>query len=309
MIKLSLAGKLLGATCLVAACMLATAATAFSQAQAQPQKKIQIKILVDGKEIELDELKILQALEAGKKEEKKDVFKFKVEAVPGVEVKGVTFSPDGKLIVTTDGKMVTVLDAATGKIITKHEHDGKAVHAKVQTATTDPRIEELVKLAEKIKPGSGAEVRKALQSSTAQNWYGYSVPVIPPTPATRPLTAVPALPGVPGVRVMEAGGKKIIILSIEDGKVQQLNEADLKKLIEKAHSFKVDVDVLKKADAAKKKEIELKSPLATPKVIERKIEKKVTNTPAAELDALTRQLERINAEIRDLRKRLDDSKK
>ena len=60
MVKLSLAGKLLGASFLVAACLLTTAATAFSQAQAQPQKKVQIKILVDGKEIDLSDLKILE---------------------------------------------------------------------------------------------------------------------------------------------------------------------------------------------------------------------------------------------------------
>lgn len=317
MIKLSLAGKLLGATCLVAACMLATAATAFSQAQAQPGKKVQIKILVDGKEIDLSDLKILQALETGKKEENKDVYEYKIQvkplALPTVEAKGITFSPDGKLIVTTDGKTVTVLDAATGKIVAKHDTANAQVMERYVTGkavTADPRIEELVKLAEKIKPGSGADVRKALQSSTTQNWYG-RVHTVPATPMTPPVSAVPALPGVPGVKVIEAGGKKIVILSIEEGKVQQLNEADLKKLIEKAHSFKVDVDFLKKVDPAKKFEIELKSPISIPKLIEKKVEKKTTTTPppAPDLDALKRQLDRINAEIRDLRKRLEDSKK
>jgi beta-lactamase regulating signal transducer with metallopeptidase domain len=64
MTKLSVAGKLLGAFVLTAACLAISAASAFSQAP-PAQKKIQIKIVVDGKEIELTD-EVLQALLAAK---------------------------------------------------------------------------------------------------------------------------------------------------------------------------------------------------------------------------------------------------
>ena len=61
MTKLSFSGKLLGASVLVAACMSITAATAFSQAP-PPQKKVQIKIVIDGKEIDLSDVDLQEVL-------------------------------------------------------------------------------------------------------------------------------------------------------------------------------------------------------------------------------------------------------
>ena len=58
MTRLSLSGKLLGAAFLMTACLLTTAGTAISGGQPPPQKKIQIKIIVDGKEIDLGDVEL-----------------------------------------------------------------------------------------------------------------------------------------------------------------------------------------------------------------------------------------------------------
>src|SRR5262249_39822435 len=67
MTKLSLAGKLLGAAVLMLAGLTIAAATAYSQAP-PPQKKIQIKIIVDGKEIDLSD-EVVRAILAKQKQE------------------------------------------------------------------------------------------------------------------------------------------------------------------------------------------------------------------------------------------------
>ncbi len=310
MIQLSLPGKLLSAGFLVAACLLTTAATAFSQAQAQPAKKVQIKIIVDGKEIDLCDLAILQQVQPTQKKDldgkEVEVLKIKVEK-KGEAAKGVTFSPDGKLLIKTDGQTVTVIDVATGKLIAKHgDASAGTFEAYSWIGKSDPRIEELVKKAEAIKPGSGAEIRKALQAGVQSGMRTYQVRPVPPVP---PIAYAPAVPATAGWKVMEHGGKKIIILSIEDGKVQQLHDLDLKKLLEKMHQ-NIEVDLQKKglfkSTISKTHEPEFKSAITAPK----SAEKKAAPTPAAaDLEALSRQLERINAELRDLRKRLDETKK
>ena len=61
MTKLSLAGKLLGIGVLLAACMSITAATAFCQPPSP--KKIQIKIVVDGKEINIADVDLAALLQ------------------------------------------------------------------------------------------------------------------------------------------------------------------------------------------------------------------------------------------------------
>jgi beta-lactamase regulating signal transducer with metallopeptidase domain len=311
MIKLTLAGKLLGAGFLVAACLFTTAATAFSQAQAQPQKKVQIKILIDGKEIDLSELKIWDHVEGAPQkkqaaEKKEDVIKLRVKLADAADAKGVTISPDGKLIVSSDGKTITVFDAATGKIIAKHAQGGVTDHLLGKwTAKPDPRIEELVKQAEAIKPGSGAEIRKALQSA----------PRIHPAPVVTGARAVPQLPGVPatpGVRIIEAGDKKIIILTVEDAKGHQRIEADLKKIIERGIRTHVEEKIIEKkatkpAPSVDAIEVEFKAPVIGAKKVEDR--KKTTAAPAQDIEALSRQLERITVELQDLRKRLDAQKK
>jgi beta-lactamase regulating signal transducer with metallopeptidase domain len=131
MTKLSLAAKLFGAAALVAACVCITAATAFSQAP-PAQKKIQIKIIVDGKEIDLSD-EVIQAVLAAQTQKASNPKALKLERATGP-----TWQVKPAVTVRSDAK-------------------------------PDPRIEDLVKQAEDIRPGSGAAVRKALQGA-AVNW-------------------------------------------------------------------------------------------------------------------------------------------
>ena len=216
--KLSFAGKLLGASLLAAACLSITAATALSQTP--PAKKIQIKIIVDGTEIDLDGgslAALLQVVQSKPEAAPKpgDTIHFKLyqttpakapqgewqiaervqvtQAKPDATPKTIdlpridvnAFSPDGKVLINTDGRIVTVIDGKTGKVVAKvdlgekpGEHARvtqglKAIRAIAQPvqaptpAKPDPRIEELVRAAEAIKPGSGAAVRQALQGNSA----------------------------------------------------------------------------------------------------------------------------------------------
>jgi beta-lactamase regulating signal transducer with metallopeptidase domain len=185
--KLSLAGKLLGASFLVAACLSITAATAFTQTP--PAKKIQIKIIIDGKEIDLDAANLAALLQAVQP---------KAEAAP---------------------KFNVVIDPSQLKF--KVHVDGGQ---RVTLPTADPRIEELVKQAEAIKPGSGQDIRRALAAAPKPLYhFDDTVAKIAIDPTGKMLHA-------------EAGsGKHVIVLTIDaaTGKVVQLQGADLKKFLEK----------------------------------------------------------------------------
>jgi beta-lactamase regulating signal transducer with metallopeptidase domain len=333
MTKLSLPGKLLGAALLVAACLLTAAGTAFSGGQPPPQKKIQIKIIVDGKEIDLNDTQLWHHIEAAQRKaagEKqiqlhKGILGGKPDQPDGarIVVNQAEYSPDGKLVVTADGARIIVLDTKSGRIVAQADQskaDKRVKHRLTQDgqlkpdlsagyrllgeivqSKLDPRIEELVKQAEAIKPGSGAEIRRALQA----------VPKPSGTPkdpkAVKPLTS--------SVRLWDTDtGKKVIILAIENGKVLQLNEADLKKFLDKGIRVHLDVDVVEKGKADQKALLDLEKARLVDwlhKVSKDKVgDKKPAPTPAsADLEALSRQLERINAELRDLRKRLEAGKK
>lgn len=291
MTHMSVSAKALAFGFLVAGCLMTTAATAFSGAQATPppQKKVQIKIIVDGKEIELKDAKVLELIEAAQKQGD-PAPAIKVAPVDP-KVHGRAISPAGKVLVTSDGKVITIIDADSGKILMKLDQASPDAKAQLERygyagrvqAKPDPRIEELVKQAEAIKPGSGAEIRKALGGKVL---------------STPPIYAVPTVPTLPGKRIHEMQielkeGKKVIILQIEDGTVKQLTEQELKKLIDSNPKFKA-------------RETELKKAISEP----RAITKPMTPTPQpGELEALRRQLDRINAELQDLRKRLDTGKK
>jgi len=277
MSKLTLSGKLLGGALLVAACLLTTAATAFSQAQAQPtpQKKVQIKIVVDGKEIDLTDAQILPLIEAAQqKAAQDDVIKFKVK-----------IAPDG------DGKKDIFIEK---KVIALPVQPGFIVPVQVD----DPRIEALVKQAEAIKPGSGAEVRRALQGQPAA---GVRFPVADPKLHDLIKKHV-------GDKKVDAVGGKPIIIVVQDGKVREISGDELRKMIEKGGmSFPVPLPPLHGVPA-------------TPKFIEKKAVEDIywyakpmtprTDTkpapmPApADIESLRRQLDRITAELQDLRKQL-----
>jgi hypothetical protein len=235
----------------------------------------------------------------------------------------LAFSPHGNIIVSGDGKVFKVIDATSGKVTalvvdpakpatqfeyryqtqpaqpTPGAHSGIIRYTQSAQAKPDPRIEELVKQAEAIKPGSGAEIRKALQAL--------------PTPADvlylKDPKAIKVVPTLPGVRWDPLSGKKVIILEIEDGKVLQLGEGDLKKHLDKAIRIHLDLDLTKqKADEKAEKAHAIE--LYYKAIKEKAVDKKAAPPPSpTDVEALSRQLERISAELNDLRKRLEDRKK
>jgi hypothetical protein len=224
MTKLTWTGKLLGASLLVVGGVLTMASTAFSGGgKPVPEKKVQIKIIIDGKEFDLTDPKVLQHLQAAPKKDgpskKEDSLHFSIPAAIAVQ--------------------------------------------------TDPRIEELVKKAEAIKPGSGAEVRKALQgapkpgevTSVQITGDGKMIWNLAPGKTTAP----------------EVVPKKVIILQLDGGKKGAAPKAGAKK--EDGLQFYFEI-----APTAKK-------------------------TATSDLDAMRRQLERLTADLQELRRQLDASKK
>jgi beta-lactamase regulating signal transducer with metallopeptidase domain len=296
MTKLSLPGKILGAGFLVAACLLTTAATALSGGQVQPEKKIHI--VLDNKEVELGDVQ----------------FDFVIDAV---DKKPVNVRTDVKPVVTGDkDKVIRLWATDSGKAVGQLAIDGVRFTTQDTGAQTnpDPRIEELVKQAEAIKPGSGAQIRKALQGATKQEARSARVVLrdLTVSPEIKAIYGVATDKSAPGiVRFLEAGtGKKIIILSIEDGTVKQLQEKDLKKILEKGIRSGAGQKGETSSDKAaprielQLKELELKQ-AARNRALEAKTEAMRTN----ELDALRRQLERISAELQSLKQRLDAPKR
>jgi beta-lactamase regulating signal transducer with metallopeptidase domain len=319
MTKLSLPGKLLGAALLVAACLLTAAGTAFSGGQPPPQKKIQIKIIVDGKEIDLNDAQLWNHIEAAQRkasgEKQIQLHKGILGGKPdqpdgaGIVVHQAEYSPDGKLVVTAD--RIIVLDTKSGRIIAQADQSkpdqvvkyrliqdgqlkpdlsaGYRLLGELSQSKLDPRIEELVKQAEAIKPGSGADIRRALQAV--------------PKPSGAPKDPKAVKPLTSSLRLWDTDtGKKVIILAIEDGKVLQLGEGDLRKLLDKGLRVHIDVDVEKNKANEKALLVDWLHKVSKDKVGDKK-------AAPADLETLSRQLERINAELRDLRKRLEASKK
>jgi beta-lactamase regulating signal transducer with metallopeptidase domain len=299
MTKLSLPGKLLGGAFLITVGLLTTAGTALSGGQSQPPRKIQVKILVDGKEIDLNDPKLGGLIEAANPQAKAEARFVPVE-LP-VEARFIPLVAQVKI---ADGQKV-LGDGLVAQVTT--------------TAQTDPRIEELVKQAEAIKPGSGAAVRSALQGD-AKAAYRADVRFVPDTrtvlsggadkvirvwdaqthavrPVEKPPTAGYAV-------VQSAPDQKIIILTIQDGKVQQLSEQEAKRLLER-HVYSIRTEPPKTTDKKAEVIIERKA-IAVPARVETV---PMTPSPAADMDSLRRQLERLTAELNELRRRLDSGKK
>jgi beta-lactamase regulating signal transducer with metallopeptidase domain len=295
MTKLSLPGKLLGGAFLITVGLLTTAGTALSQSQ--PPRKIQVKILVDGKEIDLNNLKFEAPAEAANPQAKPEV-----RLVPLEAAFDTRFIPLVGQVKIADGQK------ALG---------GGLVVQVPTTAQSDPRIEELVKQAEAIKPGSGAAVRNALQGD-AKRAYRAEVRFAPDakpvaggadkvirvwdatTHAVRPVEKTPTA----GYTVIQsAPDQKIIILTIQDGKVQQLSEQEAKRLLER-HVYSIRAEPPRTTD---KKEVNIeRKAVALPLRVETV---PMTPSPAADMELLRRQLERITAELNELRRRLDSGKK
>jgi beta-lactamase regulating signal transducer with metallopeptidase domain len=305
MTKLSLAGKLLGACVLAAACMSITAATAFSQAP-PPQKKIQIKIVIDGKEIDLSDADLQELLARAIKKAAAQAAPEKVHVHDWI-TKEVALGPDTAILAKTDGKVMTVFDAKSGKVIAKFDmgdqaphdilmklklHDPNAHQVQVQAAVKlDPRIEELVKQAEAIKPGSGATIRAALGATPA---YG---PVILPKPP------VPVAP--PHAIAQPPAGDKVIVIVLSDGKLLHLHGGA---------GTKVELPMQKQPGDPKMLELQkaIDSLIKSGQMRETKKAPEPgppLTTVKPDLEALARKIERLNAELNELRRRLDAEKK
>ena len=144
MTRLSLAGKLLGPAALLLLCLTITATSAYSQAP-PPQRNVQIKIVIDGKELDLND-EVIQALLARQKS----------------AAENKPFQPNSsQLILDLDRQM---------RIETKFTElavEGLAEGAVVN----DPRIDQLVRQAEAIKAGAGEAVRKLLTKKQSGDFW------------------------------------------------------------------------------------------------------------------------------------------
>jgi beta-lactamase regulating signal transducer with metallopeptidase domain len=238
--KLSLTGKLLGVSVLVMACLSITAATAYCQTP--PAKRVQIKIIVDGQEIDLNDANL-------------DAF------LPAVKPK------------------------------------------------PDPRVEELVRAAEAIKPGSGAEVRLALQGMTKPGQRAFEVARDQKPPAAAVTFRVSNVEDGRRVIVtgLDARGEKVT-LGVADAQAVQ----DLMRALEAPGVMK-DGQVVLPSEAVRVVPPLAESTTAPPKT--RIVPPKAGDAaraiaPPLESDeeALASQLKRISAELQELRKRLDAKK-
>lgn len=294
MTKLSLPGKLLGGALLITVGLLTTAGTALSQGQPQPSRRIQVKILVDGKEIDLNDPKLGGLIEAAT-----DKAKPEARFVP------LNLDVDARFI-----PLVSQVKIEGG--------DTLVAQATTKPVQSDPRIEELVKQAEAIKPGSGAAVRSALQGE-AKSGYTAAIRFAPDVRAAvatgtdktirvwdtqahvaRPVDKAPTA----GYAVFQsAPDQKIIILTIQDGKVQQLSEQEAKRLLER-HVYSIRTEPPRTTE--KKEVIIERKAIALPARVE---SVPMTPSPSADMDSLRRQLERLTAELNELRRRLDSGKK
>ena len=236
---------------------MTTTATAISRRPAGGVEKVQIKIIVDGKEIDLGDPRLWEHIENANQRNKTtrtvtDV-KFKKAVMPAVNHVELDF--DTRAIDTKDADQQLFLFLGA---------DGNAVgNLKL---TFDPRIEQLIKSAEAIKAGSGAEVRKALEAVRKAGEGSLNLFVESGGQLRKAVEVAPKVgdktdqgriirivkPEAGGVRatvrlIDEADaanwtrdlekviGKKVIVITTKDGNMVQLPEADLKMLLENAN--------------------------------------------------------------------------
>jgi beta-lactamase regulating signal transducer with metallopeptidase domain len=314
MTKLSLPGKLLGTVFLAAACVLTTAATALSGGQAPADKKVRIKIVVDGKEFDLGDVQLGQASDSGPKKGAVAITLDNIAIKEAPLDGGVALQLDAKDVVSGDKviRFTNVVPVETRVLADTKDGVRFVAQAIVNQAAADPRIEELVKQAEAIKPGSGAQVRAALQGTSQAGEKGKTLNYrsLTVAPGTKAVWSVkPETPGGPVRLWQTTDGKKVIVLSIEDGNVIQLKDQDVKKFLEKGLHIQTR-EAAKSPGAGETKkpgktvEVEFDTG-ARPKDTKVAPPRTNTETRGNEMEALRRQLERISAELQTLKQRLD----
>jgi beta-lactamase regulating signal transducer with metallopeptidase domain len=306
MTKLSLPGKL-GAALLVAVCLLATSATAFSGGQTEPQKKIQIKVIVDGKEFDLGDVLSGDRFGAGPKKEAGIAEKDTSPRRPA-NAKPVTVVIGDDKDVVKRARNVKVVPTFAWRAVTQ----GDSTEAK-----PDPRIEELVKQAEAIKPGSGAAIRNALQGAPTsgdkkdQSGQRALAEWLRSAQLDRKVVVSHDATTPDGKKVLvelTVDGKKVL-LTLDDGTVLNSLEKDLQKLVNEKVRFAVRETTKQPISSDTKKE-KPDSPDAQPK--RSRVQTKVVdvnNAPmTSDMEALRRQLERLTAEVQALKQRLDGNR-
>jgi hypothetical protein len=266
MTRLSLAGKLLGPAALLLACLTISAASAYSQAP-PPQRNIQIKIVIDGKELDLND-EAVQALLARQKAPQA------AQVVPKLNVGRLVW----EAVVVDDPRVDQLVRQAeaikpgAGEAVRKLLVQKRSFDYWIAANKHPAEIEELAKRAEAVAPGSGAKIRMLLAGVQHVN----EAPIMP-------------MPGmaVPGISV-PFGAPPIVIAPHPEA-----NYADtVKRFFPDAAGTRIVVG----AEAPKVPEAKAGTGYY------RELAKR-----SAELDALARQIERINAEVRALRQHIDQA--
>ncbi len=315
MSQLSRLGKVIGAAAIGGACLLTVTAVAF--AQTQPEKKVQIKVVVDGKEIDLGDPRLVEQIQAAQQKTRV----LKLDVAPA--------QPSARLEIQSYEAKPAHADVLIQRVETKPGDPAdakKPLYIRYALQPNDPRIEELVKQAEAIAPGSGEAIRKALRGGAKKEMgieKAAQALAVSPDGKQLILQAVDAAKGdllwrvVPELLDASAGGKRVIII-VENGKARQVQESELSKLLGVRSTLKA----VTKLPVSSETKREGGSTTKVPASGETKKEAGSTTgtvirstksadykpaPPAAtpDLDALRRQIDRISAELRALQAQLN----
>jgi beta-lactamase regulating signal transducer with metallopeptidase domain len=313
MTRLTLAGKLLGAAALVLAGLTIMAASAYSQAP-PPQKKIQIKIIFDGKELDLNE-ETIQLLLAKQRDDAR------------IRRKRLSLMRALELDNANDPLFIEALIREAEKL---KPGSGPAVRKALQQALYESlgagrkeAIEKLSNEAERLTPGSGAKFLFYLKAGGAKLNPGQRVPppveldFYPPSQALILKDSRIAVATEPGevllfdikvdadtLKKLEKSGLKIVPGSMvpRDGqpvpkdpkeiswRIKDLQDAGkLQEAAAYAEYLKAVGAMAGWAKLRREAALQKQGPAKTP-----------------DLEAISRQLDRLNVELQELRKRLEN---
>ncbi len=249
MVKVSFSGRLLAVGLLGIFSLGTTAATAFSGSPPANTKNVQIKIVVDGKEIDLADPELWKAIAEVQKQQKGNDQELVIRSLTKANVPAPKPQTSAVVPAPVDPpiryRVVLEKDEKNPKV---WAYAAPASEALGRALPVDSRIEALVKEAEAIQPGSGAEIRKLLQQKEAAGiWMDLAKPVIAagkpvPLPAGSGLPARVEVaakdhvivsgktPAVSLVKVEQGvGGKQIIILEVDPSTAHAIVPLDVVK--------------------------------------------------------------------------------